>query len=175
MKKMGSGVTKHDWENRRYSGNITIEGKLTSSDNKNCAGSGEAVAESNAVGSYDTAECNKDYSSDGVTDYYHISKLLPHQILGAGIKITKIELYVSDITAPDKIDSIKLRHVDVTSGTITTDWSNTDDKSPDEGTIDYPDVDITIGDEKVYFLEIALDAGTNNFTIRGFGLIYDLV
>jgi len=170
-----SGITKHSRGNLSYSGTLTIAGKLTSEDNKICIGSANAVIESNAVGTYDVSDCFKAYAANGLTDYFHISGILPYQSMGATPKVTSIELYVTDITAPDKVDRVRLRHADLTTGTITTDWEDDDDKSGTDHTISYTGVDITLAENCAYWIEVALDAGGTGFHINGFGIVYDLV
>lgn len=172
---MGSGVTVHSLSrSMTFGGSINIDGKLLSPNNRIYVAAGDCLVESNAVGTIDAVDGKISFAANGLTDYFHLGNVLRSHYIGASMQITRLTLYTSSISGGDKIDSVKVYHYDLNTETLGDDWEDPDDKA--SGTVHpYTGINVTIENERVYFIEIALDAGTTNFDLYGFLIEFDYV
>lgn len=173
---MAVGIINHTFGNQTFLQDLQIFGKLTNAGNRIYVAAGDSVIEGNAVGTADPIGGFITYTGANDVDRFHISRILKSIHNGATMKITNIIVYTDEINNPDELQSVKIRHCDLTdgSGTLTTDWE--DPTVYDSGkTHPYDDVNVTIIEGYTYYLEITLKANTNNIDITGFLIQFDFI
>ena len=170
---MISGIVNHHWCELNFNHNFEIEHKIRNTGEKIYFNPVQTIIESNAVGAIDGVGYIK-YTGAADIDRIHISSFLKFVHLGSSPKIINLNIYTGNINSPDQITSIKIRHMDLSNGSLTTDWEN--DTPRDSGkTHEYNNVNVTLLTKCIYFIEITLKGDTTGIDLNGFLIQWDYI